>query len=127
MNLCCFLKLKRFFCQSNQEFNLMLKNLVDIFEVLNNNLNWILHGKNTNCINAFMVKLGLGIVKFKKETQLFFTKLDIAIKKKLIELKAKLEVKVEAYWQLLKQEFKCYFPGINETRIFFAKICGRNF
>ena len=78
-NLWCFLKLIRkkiFFCQSNQEFNLRLANLVDIFVTLND-LNLILH-KNINRINdhdaiyTFVAKLGLDIVKFLKNASFSF-------------------------------------------------------
>ena len=51
----------------SKEFHLMLANLVNIFEVPSY-LNFILQGKNINCINdynainTFMAKLGMGIV-----------------------------------------------------------------
>ena len=55
----------------------MLANLVDILKALNV-LKLILPGKNIDCINdcdvinAFVAKLELGIVEFKKETPLLF-------------------------------------------------------
>ena len=57
-----------------KELYLTKANLMDILEALND-LNSILQGKNINCINdydainAFIIQLGLGIVKFKKEVQ----------------------------------------------------------
>ena len=80
INLFCFLKLvedKTFFCRSKQEFYFTLANLVDIFKALNV-LNLILQGKNINRVNdynatnAFVAKLGLGIIEFKRKCSLFF-------------------------------------------------------
>ena len=61
----------------SKEFHLTLSNLVYIFEALNN-LKLILHNKDINginnydAINAFMVKLGLVIIEYKKKMQLPF-------------------------------------------------------
>ena len=56
-----------------------------------------------------------------------FSKQDIAIEKDQIQLKGKLKVEVEDHLQLLKIEFKCYFSDLSRARMFFPKICRRNF
>ena len=59
-----------------KKFCLTLANHIDTFEALNN-LNLILPDKNIKCINdyvainAFVAKLGLGIVKSKKKCSFF--------------------------------------------------------
>ena len=77
----------------SKEFYLTLANLVDIFEALTYQ-NLILQGKNISCINdydatdAFVAKLGLGIVKFKKKKAALFPKLVIAFEKIKLNLRA---------------------------------------
>ena len=82
MSLICFFfkahgKENLFLSIESKEFHLMLANLADIFKELNV-LNWLLRGKNIDrinnydVINAFVAKLELGIVEFKKEMQLSF-------------------------------------------------------
>ena len=78
MNLCCFFsswETKSFLSIESKEFQLTLANFMDIFKALND-LNLILQDKNINydydAINAFIAKLRLGIVQFKKEMHLPF-------------------------------------------------------
>ena len=95
---------------------------MDIFEALNN-LNLLLQGKNTNRINsydtihAFMAKLGLWHRRVQNGNVASFPNLDTALEKKQNGLEGELKTDVEAHLQLLKQEFKRYFPDLGDTEL----------
>ena len=112
---------------SSQEFQLTLAYLVDIFESLNY-LNLLLHGRNTNrmsdydAIRAFIAKLGLWQRRVQKGNAASFPNFDAALEERNINLKGQLKLKIESHLQQLKQEFKCYFPDLNDTELPIRKM-----
>ena len=107
---------------TSEEFQLTLAYLVDIFGSLNH-LNLLLQGKNSNRMNnydairAFIAKLGLRQRRVQKGNAASFPNFDAGLEEKSINLEGQLKSEIKSHLQQLKQEFECYFPDLNDTKL----------
>ena len=100
---------------------------MNIFESLNH-LNLLLHGRNTNCVSdydamrTFIAKLGMWQRRVQKGNAPSFPNFDAALEERNINLEGQLNLEIESHLQQLKQEFECYFPDLNDTKLPIRKM-----